>query len=168
MAGRDGKHMTKVGIEQGAERIFIDDDGYFNVDGVDVTGNQLRNALYAPMQILRPTMANTQSLTEKNLTSGIGVVIFSTTSNWTNISFWVTSCVAGMEVFLLMRPGSATGQSGKIWISGSGCSIMSPHGADISGFFMRNSSNSQAMVRLRCFEDDEWCVIETREGYAES
>jgi hypothetical protein len=163
---------SKVGIKQGADTIFIDDDGYFNVDGVNVTGDQLRNALYAPMQIQRPvnsTLTTSYADSQKNLISGVGVVIFSTTSNHINMSFWLTSCLAGREVIMMIRAGSVTGASGVIWVSTSGCSLVGILGdAGISGFFLRGSAASQAYVKLKCLTDGEWSVVDYRTGYAEA
>jgi len=182
MAGRDGRYPnTKVGFEQNnnagqTDRFFIDDDGFFNADGVDITGDQLRIALYVPNIVQRPVcstvstgIATSFANSQKNLISGVGLVIFSTRSNDTNDSFWLTSCVVGREVIMITREGSVTGQSGVIWVSTSGCSLIGKMGgAGISGFYLRGSATSQAYVKLRCYADNEWSVIDFNFGCAEA
>jgi hypothetical protein len=178
MAGRDGTYPnSKVGIEQGADRIFIDPDGFFNTDSQDITGEQMKELLYKAspcllQSIQKPvtsTLTTSYANSQKNLITGVDLVIFSTGSNHINMSFWLTSCSAGKQIILALRPGSTTGQSGVIWVSTSGCSIIGGGaGTNVSGFFLRNSSNSQAFAKLECFEDNEWTVTQTLGGYAEA
>ena len=183
MAGRDGRYPnTKVGFEQNnnanaVDRLFIDFDGFFNVCGAigggDISGAQMYEALYKPFNtIYRPilsTTAGSLATSMVNLPSNTATAIFSVTSNWINVSFWLTSCVVGRTANLICRAGSATGASAIIWVSTSGCSLISPAtGGLISGFFMRTSSNSQAFIELKCYINNEWTVVDTKGGYAEA
>jgi hypothetical protein len=182
MAGRNGRYPnSKVGFEQNnnagsTDRFFIDHDGFFNVagdvGGGDIRGDQLYellgkklNAIYRPVL---STTAGSLATSMVNLLSTTGVVLFSVTSNWVNCSFWINSCSVGREAVLMCRVGSATGASAIIWVSTSGCSIVSPLGLAISGFFMRTSAASTALVELRCFIEGEWSVVDTKGGYAEA
>jgi hypothetical protein len=167
MAGRDGKYPnSKVGIEQGAERFFIDPDGFFNVDNNDVTGEQLRNRVSDNLNYSIVTGgAVSTSLATKNLLSNVTTIIISMTSNITSGSFWLNSCTAGREVLVKMWHKSTA--SGQVEFSTSGCSLVNRSGSAISGFILKASGGSNTYVRLKCFTDNEWCVIDAGGQYSE-
>jgi hypothetical protein len=167
MAGRDGTYPnSRVGIEQGADRIFIDTDGFFNCDGVDLTGEQIRQMMHDNLNYSIITAgAISTSLATKNLLSTVKTVIFSMTSNLTSASFWLNSVTAGRTLFMKVWQKSCA--SGHIEISTSGCSIVNRSGSAISGFMLLASAGSNTFVKLQCFTDNEWCVIEAGGSYVE-
>jgi hypothetical protein len=167
MAGRDGTYVnSKVGKEQGAERFFIDTDGFFNVDGVDVTGEQLRQLVADKLNYSIVTGgAVSTSLATKNLLSTVTTVIISMTSNITSGSFWLNSCTAGREITFKMWHKSTA--SGQVEFSTSGCSLVNRSGSAISGFILKASAGSNTFVRLKCYTDNEWCVVDAGGQYSE-
>lgn len=172
MAGRDGRYPnSKVGFEQNNnnsanDRLFIDTDGYFNVDGTDVTGEQLRNRVsdYMKYSIVTGAAIST-SLATKNLLSTVTTIIISMTSNITSGSFWLNSVTAGRELLVKMWHKSCA--SGQVEFSTSGCSLVNRSGSAISGFILKASAGSNTYVRLKCFTDNEWCVIDAGGQYSE-
>lgn len=149
--------QTKVGILQGGDTIFVKSDGYFNVNGADLTGAQLRSLLYVGLQT--SVIANSAGvLSVVNLTSA-GVQIFSIADAASNASAWFTSGpVAGQKMFLMMR---GAGNAGSVFISTSGVSLVGTISTDLSSISLQNSADISSVGKLwlECFSDGEWSVV---------
>lgn len=92
-----------------------------------------------------------------NLPSTVGLVTLSMTSNGADISFYMTSCVAGQDVWVRLQPGSCV--SGKVALQFSGCSFVGSLGLAMTSISLYNSAASCGAVHLICFEDDEWTIV---------
>lgn len=171
MAGRDGKYPNaKVGFEQGAERLFVDSDGYFNFYSKDVSGAALRNVIYTRTQ--GTIMINSAGVLSDQgdgtappiLPSLQRVIVFSFTDAASNASARLCSGFVGQELTLMTRGGGSTG-SIVIYCSGhasgiSGVVVVGLLSGELSSITMRNSAASTGMVKLVCTTDGTWAVVD--------
>jgi hypothetical protein len=158
MSGPNGDYPnSKVGILQDADTIFADADGYFNFAGNRVTGQQLNDALYLPLQ--KTIIANSAgALSVINLPSTYGVIQFSLATAASNASAWLTSSPrAGQELILMMLADNSVAS---VFISTSGCTIIGNRFTDVSSLSLQQSAASNGFIRLKCFSAGVWSVIE--------
>jgi len=79
-----------------------------------------------------------------------------------SMSFWLTSCSAGAEVYLHLcgdSIGTFTNASTQVDVSTSGCIILDSVGAAVSGFEMHTSLASDCGVHLIAFADNVWSIV---------
>lgn len=161
MAGRNNDYPnSKVGIEQDAERLFVDSDGNFNLAGSDVDGNDLKVRLYGNMQAT--VIINSAGvLSTVNIPSYHGLIIFSIADAASNASAWLTSCFKGQELIIMTR---GAGSTGSVFISMSGPTCYGFASGAISSIDIMNSAASAGFIRLIATDDDEWSVVEMNEN----
>lgn len=165
MSGRDGTYPnSKAGLEQGAERIFIDSDGYFNVASNDLTGQQLNDLLY--LQTQKSIIANSAgALSVINLPSTYGLIQFSLATAASNASAWLTSSPrVGQELILQMLTDNSVAS---VFISTSGCTIVGTRFVDCSSISLQQSAASNGFIRLKCFTAGAWSIVERNGATAE-
>jgi len=165
MSGRDGTYPnSKVGIEQDAERLFVDSDGYFNFAGNDVTGQMLNDIVYLKTQKVNIT-TGAGVLSVINLPSTYGLIQFSAAAGATNASAWLTSDPrVGQELELQMLTDNSLAS---VFISTSGCTIVGTRFADVSSISIQQSVASNGFMRLRCYTAGAWSIIERNGATAE-
>lgn len=158
MSERDANYCnSKVGIEQDAERIFIDSDGYFNVNSNDITGDQLDK--FVQQRALQSIIANSAGvLSVINLPTGQDILIFSIADAASNASAWLTSetLVVGQQRTLIAR---GVGSVGSIFISMSGISVVGTLSGDLSSIHLTCSATSFACVKLLATDTSEWSIV---------
>lgn len=79
-----------------------------------------------------------------------------------SMSFWLTSCSAGAEVFLHLcgdSVGTFTNASTQVDVSCSGCICLDSVGAAVSGFEMHTSLASDCGVHLVAIADNVWSIV---------
>lgn len=148
---------TKVHLPQGGGTLSVDSDGKFSFFGTEVTGQQLYNLLYSPLQ--NTIIVNTTSvLSVVNLPANNGTIIFSIAVSADDASAWLTSgAKEGQELIMMTRGACSTAS---VFISMSGVSVIGFISGDVSSISMHCSAASQAFIRLRCLDDDCWSVME--------
>lgn len=146
---------TKVQLPQGADRLSIDSDGYFDFYGDTVTGESLRAQLYnAANPVIIANSAGV--LSTINLPISAGIIILSIADAASNASAWLTSgVVAGQRLVIVTR---GIGSTGSVKISTSGVTI---NNGRVSNIVIHNSADSAACVELLGVADEEWAVIST-------
>lgn len=146
---------TKVQLPQGADRLSIDSDGYFDFYGDTVSGEEAKGLLYNAVNPV--VIANSAgALSVINLPISAGIIIFSIADAASNASAWLCSGVkAGMRLVLVTR---GIGSTGSILISTSGVTI---NGGRVSNIRLRNSADSVGVVELLGIADEEWAVVST-------
>ena len=151
----DTYQNTKVQIPQGADRLSIDSDGYFDFYGDTVTGEEAKGVLYNAVNPV--VIANTAGvLSVTNLPISTGIIIFSIADAASNASAWLTSGVkAGMRLIMITR---GIGSTGSIIVSTSGVTI---NDGRVSNIVIHNSADSAATVELLGVADEEWAVVST-------
>lgn len=168
---------TKIGFRRSdasdnqVDTFYIDDDSvfqYYDSGGaLEASGAEMMYNNYLPLttQTIAQGAASTV-LSVVNTPSNIQWLIISMTSTMVAASFWLASNVKkGMNLHVLIRAGSCA--SGAVVFSTSGVSVVGRMGLDVSGFTLNNSTNSTAYVHLHALQDDEWSVINFRDGYVE-
>ena len=159
MAGRDNDYPnSKVGIEQDAERLFIDSDGYFNVAGNDLTGDQIDK--FVQQKALQSIIANSAGvLSVINLPTGQDIIIFSLADAASNASAWLTSetLVPGQRRTIITR---GAGAAASVFLSMSGISVVGTLSGDISSIHITHSATSFACLKLLATDTGEWSIIE--------
>jgi hypothetical protein len=157
MAGPDNKYPnSKVGILQGAEKLFIDSDGYFSMNGNDVSGNQLDKFVQQRAQQI--TIINSAGvLSTINLPTGYDLIIVSVAAAASNASAWLCSetLAIGQKRLLLFRGDSV----GKVFLSTSGISVVGTMSGEISSISITNSATSFAWIQLLATDTSEWSII---------
>lgn len=147
---------TKVQLPQGADRLSIDSDGYFDFYGDTVTGKILRDRLYNNHQkYITSTAAG--ALESTNLTAGYYYLEMS--SGASNASAWLPSCTEGDEITVFVMDWS-TESVLSVFISLSGCSLAGIQFSDLSSISIHNSAASCGWIKFKCFTDDEWSIVE--------
>lgn len=153
-------YQAKVGRYQGGDRFYIKAAGYFQFYDQEMTGQQLAHKLAATINVQRIFTASVSTangvFSVANLPANVGHVYLSMTSNTAAPSFYMTSCVAGQDVWVHIAPGSVA--SGKVALAASGCSLVYL-GEPITSLTLYNSTNSNGAVHLICINDDEWTVV---------
>lgn len=146
---------TKVQLPQGADRLSVDSDGYFDFFGTTVDGQSLKNQLaFAPLvsSIGNSLGAGSGVLSKINLPN-VGLIILSVGDGASNASAWLCSGVKLGQRLVIMTAG--IGSTGSIMISTSGVTI---NGGKVSRIGVRNSADSIAMVTLLGIGDEQWAV----------
>jgi hypothetical protein len=158
MAAISETYQTKVGFEQGAEKLFVKADGYFKLYDEDVTGQQLKTAIFPQTQIT--VIVNSAGvLSTVNVPSEHGLVIYSVTDSATAALAQMTSCKKGQQLVLMGRGGGSTAS---IVISTlTGVTMIGILSGNLSTIDFQYSSNSQPYVKLVASADNEWSVVET-------
>lgn len=150
---------TKVQIPQGADRISFDSDAYLNFYGDTITGEQARTFLYTN-QLYQVIAASAGKLSVVNLPSG-GTVIVSGSIGCSNMSAWLTSCLAGARLRVVFRRNGMGDESlGSVYISLSGVSLVGLSGQDLSSISLQNSQGSAGYILFYAESDNEWAVVE--------
>jgi len=173
MAGPDNTYPnSKVGLLRGAQKIFVDSDGYFRAANTDYTGQQLKNVLDSRTGGV--IIINSAGVLSDQgdgsyptiLPSGNGVIFFSLADAASNASARLFSARDGNVLELMTRGGGST------------CSIViycedHTSGVDsaevigllsgaISSIDMHGSAGSQAYVKLVSTSDGTWSVVDYR------
>jgi len=167
MAKRDSTYQNaRVNLLQGGDYISIDSDGYLDFFGYSVTGIQAKNALYDRLQVSAiATGAVSTALSVLNQPKNTKYITISMTSTCISALFWLTSCMAGEEAWIIVRSGSTA--SGAVYLSTSGCSLVGWRGNALSGLTLNNSIASAPAVHLVCLTTNEWSVIGIRGNVVE-
>ena len=150
-----------VGRAQGANRFFMKAAGYFQFYDQELTGLQLKNMIGNQLSVQRifvEQASATGDFSVVNLPTNKGHIYLSMTSNTAvgGASFYMTSCVAGQDVWIHIAPGSVA--SGTVALAMSGCSLVHL-GEPFTSLTLYNSGASNAAVHLQCINDDEWTVV---------
>jgi hypothetical protein len=170
MAGNDDTYQnSKVGIEQGADTLFVDSDGYFRLNGTQYSGDtlgelinqlQLNNATVKIMDSGTVLSGQGDGSAPPILPSTYGIIIFSAVA--TNMSARMFSAgSAGREVILMTRFGST--QSLVIYLSGhtsgiAGAAVQGVLDSGLSSIQLRGSAASHAVVKL-VSDGSTWNVV---------
>ena len=164
MAEISATYQPKVGSEQGGDKLYIKEDGEFKFYDTDVTGLQLRNSLAlftnGEKDVLLSGTNTVIATSCINLVSNYAYYKISLASNATALSFYLTSCVVGQEVYLRCVGGS-TAYSGVVHLLVSGCGI-NGYSTSTTSFVMTAVAGSAPFVHLRCVTANQWTVLETR------
>ncbi len=150
---------SKVQIPQGADRLSIDSDGYFDFFSTEVSGSLLKKLLYDNHQ-QQVILTSSLVMSTVNLPQN-GVVFLNISVSVVNASMWIPECSVGDEltVVLLNYPLNSLNS---VYISTSGCTIVGMEYSGVSQIGLNTSVASvgtQPVVRLKCFTDGAWTVI---------
>lgn len=172
-------YIAKVGRKQGADTFYGKDGGVMDLDGgfgfyfdngdkFEASGMRRQTVDIETVQMVGlGATSDATDFSGLNLLSNTGVALFSMTSNTVALSFYLTSVVAGRDVWCRLLPQSVA--SGNINILGSGCSIVGYLNQPITSITLYNSAASAPCVHLHAFQDDEWSVVDwIGDGYLES
>lgn len=154
----DTYQNTKVYLPQGADRLAIDSDGLFDFYGDTRTGENLRSYLYTN-NLNQTIAASAGVLSIVNLPSG-GTVMLSASVGCSNMSAWLTSCIAGARLRIVWRYAGMGGESlGSVYISLSGVSLVGLTNQDLSSVSIQQSAGSAGQIELLAVADNEWAVV---------
>jgi len=161
MSETSGTYQPKVGIEQGAEKIFVREDGYMKFFDADLTGAQLKYMLWTKTN--QTTIINSAGvLSTINLPSA-GVVFISAADAASNASAWLTSmsAVAGAEMMIILR---GAGVAVSVFLSLSGVNLIGLASGALSSLRLHMSATaiSNAFVHLLCTAADTWSIMDLR------
>jgi hypothetical protein len=153
----DTYQNSKVQLPQGADRLSIDSDGYFDFFGTTVDGQSLKNILAYPCTA--SIIANTGGVLSVVNLPHVGTIILSIADAASNASAWLCSGVkAGQRLVIITR---GIGSTGSVIISTSGVTINDTRVSNIS---IRNSVDSMAIIELVGIGDEKWAVVSTVGG----
>ena len=139
---------TKVQIPQGADRLSIDSDGYLDFFSTTVSGDVLKKMLYSN-QVQTEILASNTVLSSPNIPAN-GIVFLRLSETGSNLSAWLTSCVAGDEVTIAIQNFLIESVL-SVFISTSGCSVVGLQFSDVSNIGLHTSDNSAGFIKLKCF-----------------
>lgn len=165
-------YQNDVGFIQGGGGMYIKETATFKFYDTDFTGLQMKNFLQTQFNG-ELIIINSTTVVSANggsdppiIQSGYGFIVFSLANGVTNGSARMFSGRAGQEVIIVTR-GAGNNCSVKIFFSGaaaadtlSGVACTGTGGAALSSIDINNSAASQAFLRLKCFSDGTWCVID--------
>jgi hypothetical protein len=169
MAEISDTYQEKVGIERGGDRFYMKSDGEFKFYDTDFTGAQLRNINKSALN--KTIFINSAGLLSANggsappvLPSDHGLIILSIADAASNASARLGSAKVGEILTIITRGGGSTG-SVKILLSGatdgfSGVSVFGLTSGGLSSIDMNNSATSQAYIKLQCFTEGTWEVVD--------
>lgn len=163
----DKSYQAKIGIEQGAERLFVREDGEFKFFDESVTGEELKYLVWS--KTFQTVICNSAGvLSVVNLPS-CGTVIFSivnTAMSNGSACLTSTSAVVGTEMLLLLR---GVGNNAKVHVTFSGVSVRGRLASnDLSSIELYGSTNSTASMKMVCTGSSEWSVMEGNESVVEN
>jgi hypothetical protein len=152
----------KQSIESGGILELLDGAlAFFKSSTNQLTADQLQTALFNPLNTVRYCAASVSTaggdFSVLNLPSTVGVVFLSLGSNTVDVSFYMTSCTQGQDVWIKLAPGSVV--SGAVALQFSGCSFVGSLGLALTSISLYNSAASVGAVHLKCFQDDEWTIV---------
>ena len=161
MSETNGTYQPKVGIEQGADTLYVREDGNMKFFDQDLTGAQLKYLLWSKTS--QTIIANTAGvLSVINLPSA-GVVIISAADAASNASAWLTStsAIVGTEMLIMMR---GAGVAASVFLSLSGVNLVGLHSGSLSSVLLHLSvaAVSNAYLKLLCTAADTWSIMDKR------
>lgn len=151
---------AKAGRSQGAEEIYVQEDGYFAFYNGDTSfrtsGAELRGTVYAAAQ--NTIIINSAgALSVTTIPSLQALVVFSITDAASNASAWMCSCQKGQKMTIMTRGG---GSIGSVLVSTlSGVTIIGFLSGGVSTINMHQSAGSHAIVDFIATDEDEWSVV---------
>lgn len=153
------RFQAAVGRDQGANRLFIRDDGFFNIgdvrngkDGDDITGTQIWYAMMSPHTRHSVTMA---SVPETNsILPSFGVVYLWQSVTYNSVSMKMPS--AHLGAVLIIQAGMV---QSNIVVWPSGMSLAGIRNSDLSTLTITNGSANSAWIEFRCFVENCWAIV---------
>lgn len=156
----DNSYVAKVGRTQGADELYVKDDGYFAFYSGDtafkIAGDDARAVIYAQAQ--NTIIINSAGvLSTTTIPSLQGLIVFSITDAASNASAWICSCKTGQRMTIMTRGG---GSIGSVLLSTlTGVTMIGLLSGAISTINMHQSAGSHAIVDFISTDDDEWSVV---------
>jgi len=157
------KFQARVGRDQGANRLYVAETGYFNVgdkfgstDGTDIDGNQLKFQLLSPIPRTSYTMSvgAASLIVNSTLTVKYGYAAFLHAGAASTISVKLPSAEAGAKLFLDFRAWQSD-----ISILASACSLVFGQTLSmLSCIMVVNGSVNSAWCELTCFTAGTWAI----------
>lgn len=141
----DATYQTKIYMQRGGDALIVKEGGEVNIADQDIAKAEVIG------QGATSTVFSVVNLPKSKF------ITLSMTSTCVNPSFWLTSCLAGAEVFLQQGQGSCA--SGVIDVSLSGCTLLGSLGVAINSFEMHNSAASACRVHLVAMKDNVWSIV---------
>lgn len=177
MAEQSNTYITKVGVDQGAETIFVREDGNMKFYDTDFTGQQLKNFINANLTntiIINSAgvlSAAADGTSPPILPSQHGYIFLSLADAASNASARLGSGKEG-EVLVIQGRGGGSVASVIVFCSGhtsgiSGVTVIGTLSGGLSSFKLDFSSNSYPMIKLLCTADGSWAVIDKVGGVTE-
>ena len=158
----DNTYVAKVGRTQGADELYLKDDGYFAFYSGDtafkIAGDDARAVVYAQAQ--NTIIINSAGvLSTTTIPSLQGLVVFSIADAASNASAWICSCKTGQRMTIMTRGG---GSIGSVLLSTlTGVTMIGLLSGEISTINLHQSAGSHAIIDFISTDDDEWSVIGT-------
>lgn len=162
---------SKVYLERGAERIVVEEQGYFKVDGNDFTGQKLGNFMkFNYTKTIKLNSAGVLSAhggsAQPILQSGGGYFIFALDSVASNASCRLPSAELGQILHLNLGP--ATSAASVLFLASNsgltGVSIEGIKGSALSALGINQAGSADPYVKMVCFTEGTWSVVE--EGHS--
>jgi len=159
------KFQARVGRDQGAARLFVASDGYFNVgdvsggtDGTDITGAALKLALLSPMTRASVTLSVGAAALTVNSTilAKYGYTAYLHAGGASTVSIKLPSAELGAVLFMDFRAW----QSDMSILSGNASMVLGQTLSSLSCIMMVNGSVNSAWLKLTCFTAGQWAVTE--------
>jgi hypothetical protein len=152
-------YNSLVGFEQGAERIFVKENGKINVNGNDIAGSFMNNFLYPKTK--QQTIVNSAGvLSTVTVPENVGVVFYNLGDAASNASAVLGNPGLGEEKILYFTGGSV---GSVLFAPSTGVSLVGfkagGNGA-LSTISMRHSAASHAVVKLLGISASCWAVID--------
>ena len=151
-------YQTKVYHQQGGDAEIVASGGTIRILSGGIIDVRSGGILRPGGGVVIGQGAVSTVLSIINLPEFARIVVLSGTSNLVNASFWLTSCSAGRQVFLLYPGPSASNASGVVNLSCSGCVLLGSVGISISVMALGNSA-SHVMLELLAVEDNVWAIV---------
>lgn len=151
-------YQAKVGRYQGGNEFYMKSDGLFQFYDQELTGLELKTALYArQQQQIIGQGATSTAFSVETYPGNVRMIVFSMTSTCIAGSFNFSTVVQGEEVYLKIHQGSTA--SGEVTVTFSGASYVGLKGSTLNSVTLQNSAASTAWLHMQCFTDGEWTVM---------
>lgn len=152
-------YQAKVGRYQGGDEFYMKTDGLFQFYDQELTGLELKQALYTrQVKLTIGQGATSTAFSVETYPGDVGMINFSMTSTCIAGSFNFSTVLQGEEVFMKVVQGSTI--SGEVTVTFSGCSYVGLMGSTLNSVTLQNSAGSTAWLHMRSFADDEWTVMD--------
>lgn len=167
MAEVSNTYMPKTGTTDSGDTIYCKEDGQFKFFDLDITGAEIRNIFRSARTVNRWDIASmgTASGAKEILTPAYGTIIFQDILSTESAYMSLIAASLGDEI-IIVTAGMESEAELTIGMTGiNTASLFNLDGSRLSALkFSMSAANGSCFIRMKCFEEGKWSIIEANEG----
>jgi len=163
MAGVDETYQVGIGIEQGAQKLFVGEEAELKFFDEEFSGKRLKHMIMS-MGTLTNYISETSVLAASVFSPEYGYAMLSLAAGCSKASIKLPSAQVGARLVInLQNVESGAAISILAASAGGNASLTGIDGTDLSALAV-DASNKDGIVTLVAIDEDSWAVVENAGG----